>query len=87
MSNTLEEFGNAIARGGLEAGAKFVGKLPEEQKRLLIVELEDGGAGWVAAWLTLRTISDAAAEALAGIDEGEVVAPPPAVLQALREQS
>ena len=71
MSNTLEEFGNAIAGDGLEAGAKFVGKLPEERRQLLIAELEDGGAGWVAAWLTLRTASDVAAEA--------------AVLQALRE--
>jgi len=49
----LQQFQDAVAVGGLGAGVDFARSLSESQQSLLISAIEAGGAGWVAAWLTL----------------------------------
>lgn len=51
---TLQQFQDACATGGLEAGIDFVRSLSESQQTALIAAIELGGAGWVAGWLMLR---------------------------------
>ena len=59
--NMIESFKEAVAVGGLEAGVNFASGLPKEQQQLLITEIENSGAGWVAIWLFLRLVPDESA--------------------------